>query len=79
MTAFQRKKLMALLTLIGQCLIGLAKGIIEFFRVAIGLLFENSKPTPSEDDDEYPTGIYNLRTGKFDNGSDPYGWYEDDR
>jgi len=24
------------------------------------------------------TGVYNFRTHKFDNGTDPYGWYEED-
>ena len=24
------------------------------------------------------TGDYNFRTRKFDNGADPYGWYEED-
>ena len=24
------------------------------------------------------TGDYNFLTRKFDNGTDPYGWYEDD-
>ena len=24
------------------------------------------------------TGLYNFRTRKFDNGTDPYGWYEED-
>ncbi len=23
-------------------------------------------------------GDYNFRTSKYDNGTDPYGWYEDD-
>ncbi len=24
------------------------------------------------------TGLYNFHTRKFDNGTDPYGWYEED-
>ena len=23
-------------------------------------------------------GVYNFRTRKYDNGTDPYGWYEED-
>ena len=23
-------------------------------------------------------GVYNFRTQKYDNGTDPYGWYEED-
>ncbi len=35
------------------------------------------------DEEEYAkegdlTGVYNFRTCKFDNGTDPYGWYEED-
>ncbi len=26
----------------------------------------------------YLTGSYNFRTRKFDDGTDPYGWYEED-
>lgn len=46
----------------------------------IGLLAEAA--ITSEDDadseDGNLTGDYNFRTRKFDNGTDPYGWYEDD-
>ena len=35
------------------------------------------------DEEEYDkegdlTGVYNFCTRKFDNGTDPYGWYEED-
>ena len=35
-----------------------------------------------EDDTDFgrrlSNGDYNFRTRKFDNGTDPYGWYEED-
>ena len=45
-----------------------------------GLLAE-STITSNEDenaDEGDLTGDYNFRTCKFDNGTDPYGWYEED-
>ena len=30
------------------------------------------------EDDGDVAGVYNFRTHKFDNGTDPYGWYEED-
>jgi hypothetical protein len=46
----------------------------------IGLLAEGA--ITSEDDANSEegdlTGDYNFRTRKFDNGTDPYGWYEED-
>jgi hypothetical protein len=37
----------------------------------------------SADDEDLPDGgfsggVLNYRTGKLDDGTDPYGWYEDD-
>ena len=46
----------------------------------ISLLAEGS--ITSEDDENSEEGNligdYNFRTQKFDNGTDPYGWYEED-
>ncbi len=61
-----------------------AKAIIRSMSVLIvgiiGLLAESA--TASEDDAEYAEGNligdYNFRTRKLDNGTDPYGWYEED-
>ncbi len=46
----------------------------------IGLLAGSVDTSREEDDAEtdYLTGVYNFRTRKFDNGTDPYGWYEED-
>ena len=61
-----------------------AKAIIRatslFIVGIIGLLAEGA--ITSEDDANSEegdlTGDYNFRTRKFDNGTDPYGWYEED-
>ncbi len=61
-----------------------AKAIIRatslFIVGFIGLLAEgvitSEDDTNSEEGDL--TGDYNFRTHKFDNGTDPYGWYEED-
>jgi len=74
-------------TVFMACLGGIltgAKAIIRatslFFMGFIGLLADGA--TASEDDANSEegdlTGDYNFRTRKFDNGTDPYGWYEDD-
>ena len=46
----------------------------------IGLLAASADIPEDGDDieDDYLTGVYNFRTRKFDNGTDPYGWYEED-
>ena len=46
----------------------------------IGLLAEAAITSEDDADSEGGdlTGDYNFRTRKFDNGTDPYGWYEDD-
>jgi len=52
----------------------------KFVMGLVGLLAAST--ITSEDDDNSEkgdlTGDYNFRTRKFDNGTDPYGWYEDD-
>jgi len=70
-TIRQRK---ALLSLILATVITSAK---VTFKI-IGVLFsgENDKDGVSEDGDLI--GDYNFRTRKFDDGTDPYGWYEED-
>ncbi len=46
----------------------------------IGLLATSADTTEEQDNAEEGdlTGAYNFRTRKFDNGTDPYGWYEED-
>lgn len=54
--------------------------LASFSGILVGLLAASSDT--SEDQDEATegdlTGAYNFRTRKYDNGTDPYGWYEED-
>ena len=51
-------------------------------RLVVGLvgLLATGVVTSEENGSEQGdlTGDYNFRTRKFDNGTDPYGWYEED-
>ena len=79
----QRKAYTVFMACLGGILTG-AKAIVRatglFVMGLIGLLAEAT--IASEDDTNSEggdlTGDYNFRTRKFDNGTDPYGWYEDD-
>jgi len=54
--------------------------LVGFAGALVGLLAA-SADTSEEDDDTREgdlTGVYNFRTRKYDNGTDPYGWYEED-
>ena len=61
----------ALFTLMTFVLIGIAR-----------LLSESAKSTETKEEGEHLSdlsgGVLNYRTGKLDDGTDPYGWYEDD-
>lgn len=79
----QRKAFTVFMACLGGILTG-AKAIVRATSLLvmglIGLLAEAA--TTSEDDadseDGNLIGDYNFRTKKLDNGTDPYGWYEDD-
>lgn len=45
---------------------------------AVALLAAGAMGTPADDEASCPTegGVLNYRTGKLDDGLDPYGWYE---
>jgi hypothetical protein len=66
-------------SLVGILLVVL-RGVIGFFAGAIGLLAASTNTSEKQDDVEGGdlTGVYNFRTRKYDNGTDPYGWYEED-
>ena len=52
-----------------------------FIGQIIGLLILSTKPEPSDrpqGDGSDMFGDYNFRIGRFDAGTDPNGWYEDD-
>ncbi len=56
------------------------RATILFVMGLIGLLAEAASTSEDDSDSEGGNliGDYNFRTKKFDNGTDPYGWYEDD-
>ena len=74
-------------TVFMACLGGILFGTKTIVRVTrlflmgfIGLLVDAVIIREDETDaeDGYLSGDYNFRTRKFDNGTDPYGWYEED-
>ena len=57
--------------------------IVAFTRCiasCVGLLAEGAKVPDTNDATNHAVrgGILNYRTGKLDDGTDPYGWYEND-
>jgi len=54
--------------------------VMEFLSEAVRLLASSARTTPADDElnNSFRGGIMNHRTGKFDDGSDPAGWYERD-
>ena len=55
--------------------------IMSLFMMGLIGLLAGAVITREDDmdsEDGYLSGDYNFRTRKFDNGTDPYGWYEED-
>ncbi len=52
----------------------------RFMAGLVGLLAESTKVPDTNDATNHAVrgGILNYRTGKLDDGTDPYGWYEND-
>ncbi len=65
--------------LVGVLLIS-SRIVLGFLARAIELLSSSAQTTPANDElsNSVRGGIMNHRTGKFDDGSDPGGWYERD-
>ena len=65
------------LTRLQSVLWAAARYVFAFLSRSIGLLA--SAPDPSEEEDKLNSaargGDFNFRTGKFDDGTDPAGWY----
>lgn len=67
-----------------KCLIGVLLAAVRFvlkFSVdAIRFLASSSQTAPADDElnNSFCGGVMNHRTEKFDDGSDPAGWYERD-
>jgi len=65
------------LLLAAKTIIGAISKIVMGF---VGLLATSTVTSEDGDNTEGGdlTGAYNFRTRQFDNGTDPYGWYEED-
>ena len=79
----QHKAFTVFMACLGGILFGaktIVRGTSLFVMGFIGLLADAVIIREDETDaeDGYLTGDYNFRTRKFDNGTDPYGWYEED-
>jgi len=76
----QRKAFTVFMARLGGILTG-AKAIVRATSLFVMGLLAAAAITSEDDADSEGgdlTGDYNFRTHKFDNGTDPYGWYEDD-
>lgn len=58
----------------------LVVALVRFLARLVGLLAEGTKIPDTNDATNHAVrcGILNYRTGKLDDGTDPYGWYERD-
>ena len=54
--------------------------VLGFLARTVELLSNSAQTTPADDElsNSVRGGVMNHRTGKFDDGSDPAGWYERD-
>lgn len=62
----------------GRVLLVATRVVLGLLIRAVGLLASSTQTTPADDEvaNSVRGGIMNHRTGKFDDGSDPAGWYE---
>ena len=54
--------------------------LVKVLASAVGVL-ASAANTSQESDQHFENlrgGVLNYRTGKLDDGTDPFGWYEDD-
>lgn len=66
---------------IGKLIFSVLKTSLVFVEKIIVLLISSIKSEPSNrplGDGSDMFGDYNFRTGRFDAGTDPNGWYEED-
>ncbi len=59
---------------------GLVVALARVMASLVGLLAESAKVPNTNDATNHVVrgGVLNYRTGKLDDGTDPYGWYEND-
>lgn len=65
---------------IGQLLLVIASTLGAFVASLVALLAASAKIPDTNDATNHAVrgGVLNYRTGKLDDGTDPYGWYERD-
>lgn len=66
---------------IGKLVFKGTKAAMVFAGQIVGLLVSSAEPEASDrpqSDGSDRFGDYNFRTGRFDAGTDPNGWYEED-
>ncbi len=53
---------------------------LQILTNVIAILVASARPPSAENELSSPirSGILNYRTGNLDDGTDPYGWYEED-
>ena len=58
----------------------LARAVFGLLKAFITLASGSTSRTDENDLSEgaFRGGVLNYRTGKLDDGTDPYGWYEED-
>lgn len=58
----------------------IVKAVAVFFAWFVGLLVARAETSEIEDSfaEGDLTGVFDFRTHRYDNGTDPYGWYEED-
>ena len=74
MSMLSKRRLKALASILVVSFSLLVKLVIDM----LGILSAASSEKDGEPETGDLIGDYNFRTRKFDNGTDPYGWYEDD-
>lgn len=63
-----------------KTLLAVIRFMMAFFSEAVRLIASSVRTKPADDElnNSFRGGVMNHRTGKFDDGSDPAGWYERD-
>ena len=66
--------------LVVEVLLAASRIVLGFLAETVVLLASSVRTTPADDElsSSIRGGVMNHRTGKFDDGSDPAGWYERD-
>lgn len=60
-----------------RVLLAVVRFVLAFLAEAVRLLAGSARTTPADDElsSTIRGGDLNFRTGKFDDGTDPAGWY----